>query len=152
MNNQVTTTVDEKLTEKFCEIIAEYQRRTACENVRTKMQELAKAGYALRRPPFGYSTTETSGLFRITRRGMAMRVAMQEAANGKISTEEFRLRLSILLSGESLNIRSKASLKRIVSNPYYIGLICCGNELYKGLHEPLITAKEQKKLIELMEA
>ncbi|MES2971721.1 MAG: recombinase family protein [Patescibacteria group bacterium] len=141
----------EKLTKDFLAVIAEYQSIARSEHVRTAMQNLAKAGYALRRPPFGYSTTETSGLFRITRRGMAMRVVMQEAANGKISTEEFRLRLSILLSGESLDIRSKASIKRIVTNPYYIGLIRCGEELYKGLHEPLITAEEQQKLVELLE-
>ncbi|MES2971267.1 MAG: hypothetical protein V4702_03040 [Patescibacteria group bacterium] len=150
MNKQEEAT--EKIMKDFMSVIAEYQRLTACENTKTAMQNLAKAGYALRRPPFGYSTTETSGLFRITRRGMAMRVVMQEAANGKISTEEFRLRLSILLSGESLDIRSKASIKRIVTNPYYIGLIRSGEELYKGLHEPLISADEQQKLIGLLEA
>lgn len=146
--NQAT----EKLMADISTAMAEYHSKAMSDRVKTAMQQLAKAGYALRRPPFGYSTTETSGLFRITRKGMAMRVAMQEAANGKISTDEFRLRLSILVSGETLDRRSKASLKRIVSNPYYIGLIRCGDELFNGLHEPLITAEEQQKLIRLLEA
>lgn len=141
----------EKLTKDFLAVIAEYQHLTACENVRTGMQHLAKAGYALRRPPFGYSTTETSGLFRVNRLGMAMRRAMQEAANGEVSAEMFKLQVSIILSGKSLDIRSRASIKRIVTNPYYIGLIRCGDELYKGLHEPLITAEQQQKLVELLE-
>ena len=142
----------EKLMENIQKAMAEYHSKAMSDRVKTAMQQLAKAGYALRRPPFGYSTTETSGLFRITRKGMAMRVAMQEAANGKTSTEELKLRLSILVSGQTLDRRSKASIKRIVSNPYYIGLLRCGDELYKGLHEPLITAQEQQKLIDLLEA
>lgn len=150
MNKQDKAT--EKLMENICTAVAEYHSKAMSDHVKTAMQQLAKAGYALRRPPFGYSTTETSGLFRINRIGMAMRVAMQEAANGEVSTEEFKLRLSILFSGESLDIRSEASLKRIVSNPYYIGLIRCGDDLYKGLHEPLITAEEQQKLIEILKA
>lgn len=141
----------EKLMENICAAMAKYHSKAMSDKVKTAMQELAKAVYALRRPPFGYSTTETSGLFRINRIGKAMQATMQEAANGKVSTEEFRLRLSILTSRQALDMRSMASVKRIVSNPYYIGLIRCGEELYKGLHEPLITAEEQKKLIELLE-
>ena len=45
---------------------------------------------------------------------------------------------------------SDSKFKTIVTNPYYAGYVSHDGKQYQGLHEPLLTVAEHKKLITLL--
>lgn len=143
--------VTEKLIVDISAVMAGFYGKVYADNVKRQMLRRAKAGYAQQRPPFGYSKTETSGLFRINRLGRELRGGMQLAANGNLSADSLKFLVYLLISPTSNGLISRKTLRRIVTNPYYIGLVSYGGELYQGLHEPLVTVEEQQKVIELLE-
>ena len=139
----------EKLIQGIVQTFAQYQQASMAEMVKEAMKRKAEGGYSSQRPPVGYSTTERRGLFKINRQGQQLRRAMKSLAEEEISLEIFKMEVFYILNSQHRGFRSASDMKKLVSNPYYAGKISyCGN-MYKGLHEPLITVAEQDKLIEI---
>ena len=116
--------------------------------VKRRMTQRAEAGYSMQRPPLGYSTSLFSGLYIKNVDASAMKYYFNRAIYGELTASELRYALAKIYS-ETKSI-SKKRLLKLVSNPYYIGLINYDGQLFQGLHEPLLTKEEQNKLIGLL--
>lgn len=147
MNNQESK-ADIKFRESIVKTLAEYTSKQISANVKRAMLNKAKSGYSMYRPPVGYKVSEVKGIHKITRHGRAMSDLMKRFANDEVMADEFHFTLCILLHHTANPFKSKAGLKRLLSNPYYAGFISFNGELYKGKHEPLVTPEEQKVILE----
>lgn len=147
MTNQEKT-VDERFRERIVESLAEYTSMQISNNVKRAMLNKAKAGYSQYRPPVGYKVSNVKGVHIITRHGKYMSGLMKQFADGVITKEHFFFNLCLVLHNSPKHCRSLASLKNLISNPYYAGLISHNGELYKGKHEPLVTLEEQQTILE----
>lgn len=111
----------------------------------------AQNGYAISRPPFGYSTTETAGLYRVNHYGRALRETLKKLANGETNIESANINIALMFYGlNTIKTWNTIKTKRLLSDPYYVGYICYKGQLYAGLHEPLVTEDEHKKLLEIV--
>ncbi len=107
-----------------------------------------KSGYSVHRPPVGYVQSQTRGVFVKTKTASYLRTKIVEFLDGKLSADNLRYAISSLYPANKTLSRSR--FKMIVTNPYYAGYVCYEGEKYKGLHEPLLTVTEYKKLIKML--
>jgi len=119
------------------------------EIVKNAMAARAKEGFAVQQPPYGYALTGTKGLYKKTNTAGHLGRCFKQVLDGKITAQELRKLLSAPIHPKELI--SNKRFKRIVSNPYYAGYISFGGELYEGIHDPILTPKEQQRLIELLD-
>lgn len=124
----------------------EYEARTKA--VKKAMQRKAEQGYSQYRPPVGYKVSDVKGLYKLTRHGKYMSGLMKQFADGVITKEHFYFNLCLVLHNSPKHCRSLASLKSLISNPYYAGFVSHNGELYQGKHEPLVTQQEQQSILE----
>ncbi|MGH7197113.1 MAG: hypothetical protein ACREGJ_05135 [Candidatus Saccharimonadales bacterium] len=141
----------DKITKHFKATLSQYHSNQMAETIKRGMLNRAKSGYAITRPPLGYSTTETPGLYQLDSNGRSARSALQPLAKGEAnlgtvvaySEMFYHVMTGIEHSGTTW-------IERIVSNPYYCGYISYDGQLYPGLHKPLITVDEQRTLAEIL--
>lgn len=108
-----------------------------------------QAGYSVHKPPMGYVRTSERGLFAKDRKTAThLRSSITRFLDGKASYDDLRRVVSMFFLKDKLLSSSK--FKTIVANPYYAGYVSYGGKQYQGLHEPLLTVAEHKKLITLL--
>lgn len=108
-----------------------------------------QAGYSVQKPPMGYVRTSERGLFAKDRKTAThLRSSITRFLDGKASYDELRRVVSMFFLKDKLLSSSK--FKTIVANPYYAGYVSYDGKQYQGLHEPLLTVAEHKKLITLL--
>lgn len=151
MSKQEELSATEKFVRDISVLLAQHHSQAISEATKRGILHRAKNGYAVTRPTLGYSTTETPGLYKVNRHGKAIRATVKKLANGETNIESATLNIALMFY--SLNvIKSWGTMKtkRLLSNPYYAGYISYKGQLYQGLHEPLITKNEHKKLLALL--
>lgn len=151
MSKQEELSATEKFMEDINTVFSQHYSNLISEATKRGILHRAKSGYAVTRPPLGYSTTETPGLFKVNRHGKAIGGTLKKLANGETNIESATLNLALIFYG--LNVVTSwntKKTKRLMSNPYYAGCISYKGQLYQGLHEPLITKNEYKKLLALL--
>lgn len=151
MKKQEEISANDKFIKNISIVLSQYYNEQMSEAVKRGMWHRVKSGYSISRPPLGYSKTETAGLFNINRQGRALRETLKTLANGEINIESATINIALMFYG--LNVIkswSTVKTKRLLSDPYYAGYISFKGQLFKGLHEPLITKKEHKKLLALL--
>ena len=108
-----------------------------------------QAGYSVQKPPMGYVRTSERGLFAKDRKTAThLRSSIIRFLDGKASYDDLRRAVSMFFLKDKLLSSSK--FKAIVTNPYYVVYVSYGGKQYQGLHEPLLTVAEHKKLITLL--
>ena len=106
------------------------------------------AGYSVQKPPLGYAKGVTRGVFVQTNTASLLRCEISKFLSGKQSVQDLKSAVSRMYSaGKTL---SNSRFKAIIANPYYAGYVSHDGKQYKGLHEPLLTVAEHKKLISLL--
>lgn len=148
MSKKEAISANDKFIKNMSSILSQYHNELMSEAVKRGMWHRVKSGYAVSRPPLGYSTTETTGLFMINRQGKALRETLKKLAHGETNIESATINIALMFYG--LNVIkswSTTRTKRLSSDPYYAGYISYKGQLFRGLHEPLITDKEHKKLL-----
>ena len=130
--------------------LLDLQKQKAKEGI-TRRLEL---GYSVTRPPLGYSASATRGLYHKNSLGYSLGRYFRNTVKGKMSTSQLQRAVSRQYYLENKERQSRlisvSSLKSLVSNPYYSGIIKYRDREFRGLHIPLITPAEQKKLIALL--
>lgn len=153
MNNQDNLSATEKFAQDINDALSQYYSSVVAERVKRGLLNRVKNGYAITRPPLGYSKTETPGLFKVNRLGRALREILKKLASDETNIEfaTMQLALTFYSSNAGLKMWNTTKTKRLMSDPYYAGYICYKGQQYSGLHEPLITENEHKKLLALVQ-
>jgi len=149
--NKNNKSAEEKMVDNLKIVLSQYMSDHKSLAVKRGMLNRAKSGFAITRPPLGYSKTETPGLYELNKNGLAARSALQHLANGKTNVGMVVAYLEMfyhVMTG--IKHSGFAWLDCIMLNPYYVGFISYNGQLYPGLHEPLITVDEHKKLLEII--
>ena len=152
MSKQDNESATEKLIKNMSKVLSQHYSEQMSVAVKRGMLHRAKSGYAITRPPLGYSKTETSGLYELNDNGLSARQALQALANGETNVGMVVAYLEMfyhVMTGTEHS--GTAWLDWILSDPYYVGYISYKGQLYQGLHEPLITEGEHKKLLVVLE-
>lgn len=147
MSKQEETSATQKFMKNISKVLLQYHSEQMSEAVKRGMLHRVKSGYSVSRPPLGYSATETPGLFKVNRNGKALREVLKNLANGKTNIESATINIALMFYGLNvIKLWSTARTKRLLADPYYAGYISYNGQIYQGLHEPLITNNEYKKL------
>lgn len=152
MSKQKNMSAEDKFKRSISTAMKQYHSKQMSETVKRGMQHRAANGYAISRPPLGYSKTETPGLYELNNNGYCARNALQSLANGKTNVGMVVAYLDMfyhVMTG--IEHSGITWLGSILSDPYYVGYISYKGQLFAGLHEPLITEDEHKKLLIVLE-
>lgn len=151
MSKQEELSPTEKFTKQLIVVFSQYHSEQMSQAVKRGMYERVKNGYAVTRPPLGYSKTKTPGLYQLNKNGLSAKSALKPLAKGEASLGMVVAYLEMFYHVMTGVEHSGATwIESIVSNPYYSGYICYNGELFAGLHEPLIAVDEQRKLVEVL--
>jgi site-specific DNA recombinase len=139
-----------KFQEAIMALIAKQDSENRAAYIKRGLLNRVRAGYSVQKPPIGYVRTSERGLFAKDRKTAThLRSSITRFVDGKASYDDLRRTVSMFFSEDKLLSGSK--LKAIVANPYYVGYVCYDGKQYQGLHEPLLTVAEHKKLISLLD-
>jgi site-specific DNA recombinase len=151
MSKQDNESATEKFQKHIEEVMLQHHKDHMSANVKRGMLHRAKSGYAVTRPPLGYSKTETPGLYKLNNNGLCARNALQALANGKTNVVYVVAYLEMfyhVMTG--VEHSGTTWLECILLDPYYGGFICHNGQLYPGLHEPILTEDEYAKLLTVL--
>lgn len=152
MSKQEKLSAGEKLLRSMRAIMKHHNKESMSETIKKGMLQQVKKGYAVSRPPMGYSSNNTPGHFEVNRFGTILREELKTLARGNTTIKSVASRLALTFDPFDFETEpwSKAKIKRLMSDPYYAGWISYKGQLYLGLHEPLINEKEHQKLLTLI--
>lgn len=142
---------EEKMEKAIKDVLSQYTGDHKSFTVKRGMLNRAKNGYAVSRPPLGYSKTKTPGLYKLDKYGLSARSALQALANGETNVVYVVAYLEMfyhVMTG--IEHSGTTWLECILLDPYYGGFICYKGQLYPGLHEPILTEDEYKKLLTVL--
>lgn len=138
-----------KFQEALMAAIADRDSENRAAYIKRGLLNRVQAGYSVQKPPMGYVRTSERGLFAKDRKmAIHLRSSIIRFLDGEASYDDLRRAVSMFfLKGRLL---SNSKFKTIVTNPYYAGYVSYGGKKYQGLHEPLLSVTEHKKLITLL--
>jgi DNA invertase Pin-like site-specific DNA recombinase len=149
----VNTTASDNFLRKMYVTMAQMDNDSRSELIKERMARKAKQGYHLSKPPLGYSQGATKGIHEVNNDGRALQKGFQDFNLGKITESELREEISRIyypLSASEYKTINKEHFEKIVRNSFYSGFVEFRGNIYKGLHEALLTPEEQEKLISLL--
>ena len=108
---------------------AQFYREQLAENVRLGMRQAAREGRWTNHPPTGYDLV--NGI-------------LVPNGDAELVREVYRLRAAGLSQAETARRvgLSASTVLAILRNPAYLGKVRSGDELFDGLHEPLVTPQQ----------
>lgn len=151
--NANNKSAEEKMADNLKAVLSEYMSDYKSLAVKRGMLHRAKNGYAITRPPLCYSKTKTPGLYKLNSYGLAIQNALNALANNETDTGTaiayMEMMFHVMTQTKS---PTHAVIMHLLEGPYYAGFISYQGELYKGLHEPLITEELHHKLLVYLES
>lgn len=153
-DNADKTTFDELINIYRIENFSEQRNQY----IKTKMAAKVKAGYYPHAPHFGYKTSRTPGL-HVPDLAIweDLQKIVRSMSTGKLPIKEGSKLISELHNSKCVTTRKVGGRSytyhtmKILTDPYYAGFVKCDDELYRGLHKPLVTHKEWEALGMLVE-
>ena len=151
--NKSNKSAEEKMADNLKIVLSQYMSDHKSFAVKRGMLNRAKSGYAVTRPPLGYSKTETVGLYELDSYGLAIRNALNGLANNEADTGTALAYIEMMFHVMTqTKWPTHAVIMHLLEDPYYAGFISYKGELYQGLHEPLITEELHHKLLAYLES
>lgn len=120
------------------------------EAVRRGMKSMVLQGYSPTKPPLGYKRTTVRGLYQPNRLGNAIANILRKLAHDKITVNEAMIQLKLLTEANSDRKMTAEKQIRLMSNPYYAGVLCCQGKQYPGKHALLVTAEQRKAILQAL--
>lgn len=152
MNNK-NKSIEEEIADNIKLVLSQYTSDQKSLTVKGGMLNRAKSGYAITRPPLGYSKTQTPGLYELDSYGLAMREALNGLANDKADPGTVMAYIEMMFHVMTqVQWPTHAVIMHLFEDPYYAGFISYKGELFQGLHEPLITEELHHKLLAYLES
>lgn len=152
MNNK-NKSIEEKIAHNLKMVLSQYTSDQKSLTVKRGMLHRAKSGYAVTRPPLGYSKTKTSGLYKLDSYGLAIREALNGLANDEADPGTVMAYIEMMFHVMTqVQWPTHAVIMHLLEDPYYAGFISYKGELFQGLHEPLITEELHHKLLAYLES
>lgn len=152
MNNK-NKSIEEKITHNLKMVLSQYTSDQKSLTVKRGMLHRAKSGYAITRPPLGYSKTKTPGLYKLDSYGLAIREALNGLANDEAAPGTVMAYIEMMFHVMTqVQWPTHAVIMHLLEDPYYAGFISYKGELFQGLHEPLITEELHHKLLAYLES
>lgn len=134
-------------------VLSQYTSDQKSLTVKRGMLHRAKSGYAITRPPLGYSKTKTPGLYKLDSYGLAIREALNGLANDEAAPGTVMAYIEMMFHVMTqVQWPTHAVIMHLLEDPYYAGFISYKGELFQGLHEPLITEELHHKLLAYLES
>ena len=131
----------EKLIHGIKVLMAKNYIDNLSEEVRKGLKQKAKEGYVTGKAPYGY--TKKNKRDAIIEEGTApfVKRAFNIYAGGNISLEKTCKKLleEGFIYKDTQHRIYRSQLEHILKNPFYYGMVCFKDEIYQGVHEPLIT-------------
>lgn len=144
---------EEKMTDNLKLVLSQYMSNHKSLTVKRGMARHAMSGYAITRPPLGYSKTKTPGLYELDSYGLAIRQALNAFANDEADAGTVMAYIEMMFHVMTqVQWPTHAVIMHLLEDPYYAGFISYKGELYHGLHEPLITEELHHKLLAYLES
>ena len=112
------------------------------ENIKRGLRQKLRNGVYPRFAPIGYiNELRNHTIFKDPENWQIVKKIIEEYATGKYTLEQIqKLALSLgLMSRRSKSILPLSRIQRMLQNPFYYGLFQFKNEIYEGIHEPIIS-------------
>ena len=146
-----TATSMGRLTLNVLMSFAEYEREVIGERIRDKKRASSSRGmWTGGRPPIGYSVVDKKLVvcadeaaqvretFRLYAESSSLREVVAEVHRRGWRSKSYESRFGRQSGGKPF---SKTTLDELLRNPLYRGLIRCGEDLVRGVHEPIVDAE-----------
>lgn len=144
---------EEKMMDTMKLMLSQYMSDQKSLTVKRGMLNRAKSGYAITRPPLGYSKTKIPGLYELDSYGLAIRKALNAFANDVADPGTVMAYIEMMFHVMTqVQWPTHAVIMHLLEDPYYTGFISYKGELFQGLHEPLITEELHHKLLAYLES
>lgn len=151
--NKNNKSAEEKMADNLKLVLSQYVSEQKSLTVKRGMAHRAKSGYAITRPPLGYSKTNTPGLYELDSYGLAIRKALNAFANDEADPGTVMAYIEMMFHAMTqAQWPTHAVIMHLLEDPYYAGFISYKGELFEGLHEPLITEELHHKLLAYLES
>lgn len=151
--NKNNKSAEEKMADNLKLVLSQYMSEQKSVVVKRGMLNRAKSGYAITRPPLGYSKTKIAGLYELDSYGLAIRNALNGLASNEADPGTIMAYIEMMLHVMTqVQWPAHAVIMHLLEDPYYAGFISYKGELFPGLHEPLITEELHHKLLAYLES
>lgn len=131
-------------------LFSQYAAQRRSEAVRRGMKSMVLQGYSPTQPPLGYKRTTVKGLYQPNRLGNAIANILRKLAHDKITVNEAMVQLKLLTEANSDRKMTAEKLIRLMSNPYYAGILYYQGKQYTGKHAVLITSEQHKVILDAL--
>jgi len=125
------------------------------ENIKRGLRQKLRNGVYPGFAPIGYiNELRNHTILKDPENWQLVRKLFEEYATGKYTLEQIqKLALSLgLISRRSKNILPLSRIQRMLQNPFYYGLFQFKNEIYEGIHEPIISKQLFEEVQRVMAA
>ena len=111
------------------------------EEVKKGLRQKAKEGYVTGKAPYGYIKKNKRDAIIDELTAPFVKRAFNVYAEGNISLEKTCKKLldEGFIYKDTQHRIYRSQLEHILKNPFYYGMICFKDEMYQGVHEPLIS-------------
>ena len=123
------------------------------ENIKRGLRQKLRNGVYPGFAPIGYTNElRNHTILKDPENWQIVKKLFEEYATGKYSLEQIqKLALSLgLMSRRSKKNLSLSRIQRMLQNPFYYGLFQFKNEIYEGIHEPIISKELFEKVQRIM--
>ncbi len=144
--------VDYRLPCELSQYVSEQFAKLQSDCVKRAMLDRVKKGYSVTSPPLGYRTTKTKGLYEPSDFGRGIGVAMQSVARDGTAFLPNAIDITRYLVARNTDRKlTRSQVLRVLCNPYYAGYLNYQGNMYKGLHEPLITHEQHEAILKAIQ-
>ncbi len=123
------------------------------ENIKRGLRQKLRNGVYPGFAPIGYTNElRNHTILKDPENWQIVKKLFEEYATGKYTLEQTqKLALSLgLMSRRSKSILPLSRIQRMLQNPFYYGLFQFKNEIYEGIHEPIISKQLFEKVQRIM--
>ena len=135
-----TSSASGRLLRNIMLTFAQFEREMTSERIKHKFEQMAIKGmWCSGRPPFGYKLENKKVVIDKKKASIVRLLFDQFVETGSIKAVINFVKKKMLMDGRNKNLYTISSLYWTLRNPIYIGKIRWNQNIYDGLHEPIIS-------------